>query len=480
MLSNNNFGKAGAIALAVAAVAIAIIFFAFFTFTDSGKNTIKAFMSKQEPQVNITNNIYENKTYVGNIEIATKLLNKKTAEKYNLVMNQIIQDYTQIKSEVQSKNQTNSFAKINVNEKYSYKLDKLEARLGKLEKITKIHNNTDRVIKVSIDNVGKMKPFRNSIKYKKDFFLAKLEELKKSLSDDYLSNVNRKEGSKIFAQLAMMKSISYYLEYEPAKAFYYYEQAKKAYPTLKVINELKKEYRDIAPKNAKELRYAYISLASVPKNKENMDKTPDEILSPTKAYAIRQHGYNLYLSVDYKVIKVYTILEYREDLEKISKLSKLKNIEKTAYEYDDTNKLPKEYRYMENRKKIYIYNSSGRNGDRNLVKRLEKRHFQHLEAKGEWKGKKFSVYAIYYDGNSCDKNDLDSFLEETKKIIGSYAIRQYAYQQSKSKTIKHLFKDEYLKYVVVLEKNANIKDINCKKRSKSDTNAGSVRTPVPF
>lgn len=463
MFSHNNFGKTGAIAIAIGAIVIVSIIVIFFTFADSGKNIVKSNVSKKEPQISITNNInnvYENKTYIGNIEIATKLLNKKTAEKYNLAMNQLTQEYVKIKGEVQSENKTDDLVQINMNEKYNYKLDKIETRLDILEKITKIHNNTERVIQVGVDSVGMMKPFKNSIKYKKDFFLAKLEELKESLSDDYLSRVSEKEGSKIFAQLAMIKSISFYLEYEPSKAFYYYEQAKKEYPTLKVINELKKEYRDIAPKNLKELRYAYISLASVPKNKENRDKTADEILSPTKAYLIRQYGYNLYLSIDYKVIKVYTILEYREKLEKISKLSKLKNIETTAYEYDDTNKLPKEYRYMENRKKIYIYNSSGRNGDENLVMRLKKHHFEHVEAKGQWKGKKFSVYAIYYDGNSCDKNDLDYFLEETKKIIGSYAIRQYAYQQSKSKAIKQLFKDEYLKYVVVLEKNANIKDVS--------------------
>lgn len=459
MFSNNNFGKEGASYFSVAAFGAVIVFLIFLAFTDSGKVIVKHFVETEEPKQSITiNNIYENNTYVGNTDLAIKLLNKKTTEKYSLALEQITEDAARLKREMQSKKTSNNLIQIDTDTKNNYRLDKIDKRIDKLEKITMIRNNTDRVIKVSVDSVSKMKPFNNSIKLKKDFFLAKLEELKESLSDDYLSNAKKKEGDKIFAQLAMIKSISFYLEYKPSKAFYHYEQAKKAYPALKVINELKKEYRDISPKNVNEIRYAYISLASVPKNKENMDKTADEILSPTKAYAIRKHGYNLYLSVDYKVIKVYTILEYREELEKISRLSKLKKIEGTAYEYDDTDNLPKEYRYMENRKKIYIYNSSGRDGDKNLVKRLKKYNFQHIEAKGEWKGKKFSVYAIYYDGNSCDKKDLDHFLKETKKIVGSYAIRQYAYQQSKSKTIKQLFKDEYLKYVVVLEKNANIKD----------------------
>lgn len=342
------------------------------------------------------------------------------------------------------------------NNKNAYVTEKLQENVEKLTKIVKMSNNSDKVIRIGVENVAKYKLYYQNIDYRREFFLAKLDELKTSLNDTFLKKVKLNESKEIYAQLVMIKSISYYLDYDAKAAYRNYELAQRSFPSLRVIDELKKEYKDIAPHNAQELKFAYVLVASVPKSEANMQKTADKILAVNKYIAFRKKNYNLYLSINSSKIRVYTILEYHSKDQLTKKMDEIESIEKTALLYDVSRNIPKEYILKETRKKIYVYRTSDRPNDKYLVEALKKQNYKQISANGYW-GKKFYVYAVYYDGNSCDENDLENFLDAIRDAINSHAVKAFAYQQSKSKKIQNLFEDKNLKYIVILEKNAYVK-----------------------
>jgi hypothetical protein len=62
------------------------------------------------------------------------------------------------------------------------------------------------------------------------------------------------------------------------------------------------------------------------------------------------------------------------------------------------------------------------------------------------------MYAIYYDGNSYDKNDLNKVLGATRNIIDSSVVNSFAYQQSNGEKIQSIFKNnDDLKYLIILK-----------------------------
>lgn len=443
----NKVGSSGAIAMSVSAVVIVLL----LVFTDTGKMFVKSFFNSSENKqpVNIQKIEITNKIAIENLTI-------RTQEKFNSNLAALSKQLDILSEDIEKYEKRNSFVQISAIEKLKYKQEVLERAIARQDKIQRMNNNSQKIIKVGVENVGKFNLFYKNIDYKREFFLAQLDKLKAELSDAFLSNIETKESRKIYAQLTMIKSISHYLDYEPDKAYTTYIKAKKAYPGLKVIQDLEKEYMDIYPSGAKELKYAYVLVASVAKTKENMEKTADRILSPSQAHNFRKLEYSLYLSINQTKIRVYTIFEYHSDLERDQKLREIEGIERTSQIYRTTKELPVEYIFQETRKKIYVFNTSGRNDDKNLVKRFKNKKIKYVEAKGKW-SKKFDVYAIYYDGNSYDKNDLNKILEITRNIIGSYTVKPFAYQQSKGKAIRDLFKNKSLKYVIILEKNAYIR-----------------------
>ena len=429
-------------------ILVGIIFYSV-TYTDEGERTLSKIadaVSKQNggTTTNIT------------IKQATINLELRNEESHQGALLTLEKELAKLVKEKQEYEKQTSIVNIDKSDKLNFKIDEVASLLKKQQKIYAMSNNSDRVIRVGVESVSKYELFYKNIDFKREFFLAKLDELKDELSEDFLNTLNEQENKKIYAQLTMIKSISHYLDYEPDLAYRTYVQAKKAFPTLDVINELQKEYKDIYPEDAKELHYAYALIASVKKTEDNMNKTADRILSPVKAHQLREQGYNLYLSINQSSIRVYTIIEFYDDLEYNKKFLEIEKIEKTASVYRTTKELPREYILRETRKKVYIFNTSGRDDDKNLVSRLNAKGMTHLEAKGQW-SVPFDVYAVYYDGNAYDKNDLNNFLEQTRNIIGSYAVKPFAYQQSNGKAVRDLFDDKYLKYVLILEKNAYIK-----------------------
>jgi hypothetical protein len=361
---------------------------------------------------------------------------------------------------------SNSFHEINIDNKDDMFIDKskknnyiaevLQKNVAELTKIVKMSTNTDKVIRVGVENVSKYDLLYKNIDFKREFFLAKLDELKSSLNNMFLQKIKKEEAKNIYAQLTMIKSISHYLDYEPQKAYNNYELAKKANPSLKVIKELTKEYQDIAPDNLEEMKFAYVLVASAPRSESNMKKTADRLLSLQKANAFREKNYNLYLSINSSKIRVYTIVEYHSKKELDKKIAEIESIEKTALVYDTSKKTPEEYILRETRKKIYVYRTSDRENDKYLVETLKKKNYKQIEAHGDW-GKQFDIYAVYYDGNSCDDGDLEKLLDDTRDAINSHAVSAFAYQQSNSDKVKELFQDQQLKYIIVLEKNAYVK-----------------------
>lgn len=354
-------------------------------------------------------------------------------------------NYTNVDNLLMDKNQNNKYVKT-----------ELQESVDKLSKMVTMSKNSDKVIRISVKNVNRYKLFYNNVYFKKEFFLAKLNELKISLSTSFLQKITIEEGKKIYAQLAMIKSISHYLDYQPDEAYRNYILAQKAFTSLRVISELKKEYKDIAPRNAEEMKFAYVLVASVQKSETNMKKTADRLLARSKASAFREKNHDLYLSINSTKIRVYTILEYHSKAELKNKINEIESIEKTALIYSTSKSIPKEYILRETRKKIFVYRTSKRANDKYLVNILKSKDYKQIEDKGYW-GKEFDVYAVYYDGNSCDDSDLEKLLDDTRDAINSHAVSAFAYQQSHSKKIERLFKDKNLKYIIILEKNAYVK-----------------------
>ena len=445
----NRVGSSGLIVASIAAVSIVLIIIVFIVFTDVGTKTINN-LTEDKASVSVT---VEGDIYVSQ-EQAIKNLKEFNAKSHKDLLKSIANQMQKAKQDT-AKIANREMVRSEEVDKLFEVIENADKKLEEQQKILRMSANSENVIKVSVDNVSNYKLFYKNIDFKRDFFLAKLKELQVELDDNFLMDIDKNEAKKIYAQLTMIKSISYYLDYKPKEAYETYIRAKKAFPTLRVINELKKEYRDIYPVGAAEVKYAFALVASVTKSKENMEKTADKILSPAKAYKFRNKNYNLYLSIIKNTIRVYTIFEYHSKLELAEKTAEIEQIEKTAGIYKTTRKLPREYILKESRKKIYVFNTSGRNDDQKLVKKLKEQGIKHIMPRGRW-GVNFDIYAIYYDGNSYDRNDLDEVLEATRDTVGSHAIKQYAYQQSNGKAIRDLFKDEYLKYVIILEKNSYI------------------------
>lgn len=451
----NSVKNKGIIWLSIALVLVTAMILFFITFTSEGKTIVSSLVTKEKPQTIINGDVYNIKQKaIINLTLETKEQYKDVLNTFNVLKKDIKKD---IEIDDNNKEKVDIITvKNSLRNKIDYKLDTYTNALDKLNQIRQMNDNSDNVIKVGVDRIDKYKLFYNNIDFRKKFFLAKLDELKENVSDSLLLDISEKETKEIYAQLLMIKSISYYLSYNPDKAYKSYILAKKAFPTLKVISDLKEEYKVVYPKDALEIKYAYVLVASVTKSKQNMEKTADKILSPTKAYKFRNLGYNLYLSVNQKEVRVYTIVEYHSKLELDKKFLEIEKIEKTSSLYSKTKDIPIEFRLKEMRKKIYVFRSSDRQDDIRLVNKLKKQNISHVEAKGRWH-MDFGIYAIYYDGNAYDKNDLTNILDLTRDAVGSQEVKLFAYQQSNGKAIKDLFNDKNLKYLIVLERNTYIK-----------------------
>jgi len=450
-----NIGEKGAVAIAIALVAIVAMVLYTFVYSIQGKKITDSIIKKEKKEVSTNITITADNIIITKEEAIRNLtlVNKQNQAK---ILNNLFLELNKKKKDIEEYKRNKDTFFIDKINRIDFKVDKMGEQLERLNKIQVMSNNSENVIEVSVNNVDKYDLVYKKMNIKRKFFLAKLQELQNKLNDSILEDINKNETKEIYAQILMIKSISYYLEYKPSMAFETYTQAKQAYPSLRVIQELEKEYKDISPNDVKEIKYAYTLVASIEKTKDNLDKSADQILSPSQSYQLRKLGYNLYLSINKVAIRVYTIIEYKSKLELEKKLLEIRKIEKTSDIYSTTNHIPEEYTLTETRKKIYVFNSSERKSDIRLVKKLIKKNFKYIEAKGRW-NIDFGLYAIYYDGNAYDKNDLDRLLNQVRNIVGSHSIKTFAYQQSKGKTIKYLFKDKNLKYVIILEKNAYIR-----------------------
>ena len=324
--------------------------------------------------------------------------------------------------------------------------------------------NSKKVIKVAVDNISNyiMDNLKNNINIKEKFFNAKLKELNRLLDDTLLAELSEDENKKLYAQITMIKSSSLYLSYQPKLSYYYYELAVKAYPALSVINELKKEYADISPRDAENLRFATLQLTELPASSKLMNMPAKKIIGLGNAEKIRKKGYDLYLTTlmrtSNRKIRVYVILKYYNDYELEQKKEEILSIIPTAIEINNQKSLPLEYRYRETRKKIYIYHSAHLNSkiDKKFMQEMLQNNISNIEAKGKWNYSN-ELYTLYYDGESAKLSELNKFVKYSKEILPTFEIKIFAYQQSESRNIRKLFKDQNLKYIFVLEKNAFIK-----------------------
>lgn len=327
--------------------------------------------------------------------------------------------------------------------------------IRQLKLLNQMKNNSQKIIKAGVDTLP------DDIKYKKEFIAADLDFIKDHLTEMKLDIIESTDNKKKFAQQAMLKSMSNYIDFEPDLAIDTYNKAKGAYPQLDLISKLSKEY-SILKKNKNTLSYAYILIASVVKNEKNLNTTADVIIGLGNANKLRQLGYSLYLNVNSNEIRVYTIVEHYSKIELTNKINMIDKYVVSPLPYRIDANLPKEYFLIEKRKNIYVWDSSSRNNDVSFSKRLINLNYRNVEAKGKW-NKEFGIYALYYDGNAYDKNDLEKILKETRDIVGSYVVYSYAYQQSKSNLIRKLFqKNLDLKYLIILEKNSLINSVSKK------------------
>lgn len=324
------------------------------------------------------------------------------------------------------------------------------------EKLNNMIKGSHTVISKGVHDVVKNDLSRGE--YKKEFLEANLDLVKQLLNEATLKNILDSEGKEAYAKQLMLKSMSNYIDFEPNEAVNSYNKAKQIYPSLQIIQDLFKEYKSLEKST---LKYAYVLVASVAKNNVDLVRSADYIVGLGNAENIRKKGYNLYLNVNNSEIRVHTIIEHYTEGELETKINSIKKYINSPFPFRVDEKYPEEYNLNRTRKKIFVVDSSKRGNDKTFTKKVKHllNNHNNIEAHGNWE-KKFGIYAIYYDGNSYDKIDLDKVLEATRKVVGSYVVKAYAYQQSKGERIQELFKNDIsLKYLIVLEKNTNLSPI---------------------
>jgi hypothetical protein len=422
-----------------------VLVFIFFEFSNTGKEL----MRKEEPSTvyntnytNYTYNTYNTNLTIRNLTIRNKEIESEVLEVFkkinNLSYKKMIDNKPKNIFTLIGQERQNNYEDIFIDNAKQIK------RFGLFEKM-KIHS--PQIIHIGVKNV--LDDFKQN-QYTQDFLSANLDKLKKNLKEEF-KIIKDSNDNKYYAEQKMIESLSNYIDYEPINALQSFNEAKKVYPYLTIFKELEKEYKDIQTQDSKELKYAYVLISSVNKNLHNMNITADRIIGLGNAKKIRKSKYKLYLDVTSNEVRVYTIIEHFDEKDLHNQIQKINNfiISPSPFKLDTT--IPKEYILSKKRKKIFIFDSSKNGNDKLFAKKLKKFNFQNILPKGQWK-KTFGMYAIYYDGNSYDKNDLNKVLGATRNIIDSSVVNSFAYQQSNGEKIQSIFKNnDDLKYLIILK-----------------------------
>jgi hypothetical protein len=416
-------------------IILLVLVFIFFEYSNTGRELMRG----KKPQIiyNI-HNTYETNLRIRNMESASNLL--KVLKKVGDL------SYKKMTEPDTNNKPKNIFTLIGQNKYEDIFIDNTK-QIKKFGLFAKMKINSPQVIQVGVKNV--LDDFSQN-QYTQDFLSANLDKLKKNLKEEF-KIIKDSNDNKYYAEQKIIESLSNYIDYEPINALQSFNEAKKVYPYLTIFKELEKEYKDIQTQDSKELKYAYVLISSVNKNFHTTNITADRIIGLGNAKKIRKSKYKLYLDVTSNEVRVYTIIEHFDGEDLHNQIQKINNFIISPFPFKLDTTIPKEYILSKKRKKIFIFDSSKDGNDKLFAKKLKKFNFQNILPKGQWK-KTFGMYAIYYDGNSYDKNDLNKILGATRNIIGSSVVNSFAYQQSNGKKIQSIFKNnDDLKYLIILK-----------------------------